>query len=215
MDMQERPRGRQADATARRTRQRIVRSALTLFAARGFEAVSLRDIASHAGVTHGLLRHHFGSKEDIWRAVIDAALEEYLAVIIPMVETARTGDSAALATVAAVTRTVVVINGRHPEVPRLLMHEGVERGPRLDYLMAQLAPLRALMDPLIDAVKHEGGLAQFSHETFLLSLLMLGSMPFALAAFSSALCGVDILADEQIERHADRVVATLHPDLSG
>lgn len=37
-------------------RQRIVQSARTVFAVRGFEGVSLRAIAEHAGVTHGLLR---------------------------------------------------------------------------------------------------------------------------------------------------------------
>jgi hypothetical protein len=33
-------------------------------------------------------------------------------------------------------------------------------------------------------------------------------------AVSSALCDVDVLAEEQADRHADRVIATLHPDLS-
>lgn len=56
----------------RRTRQRIIRIALTLFAVRGPQAVSLRDTATHAGLTHGRLRHHPGSKEDIWRAVVAA-----------------------------------------------------------------------------------------------------------------------------------------------
>ena len=212
MDVKEKPRGRQSDATAQRTRQQIVQSARTLFAAWGFEAVSLRDIADHSGVTHGLIRHHFGSKEDIWRAVIDTAFLEYLAVITPLIETAMTGNGAALPTVKAVARTVVLISGRYPEVMRLLMHEGVEGGPRLDYFIAQLAPLRALMAPLHEAVEREGGLRQFSHETFLLSLLMLGAMPFALAAFSSQLCNVDMLAEQQIERHADRVIATLFSD---
>ena len=213
MEVKEKPRGRQSDETMQRTRQRIVQSARMLFAARGFEAVSLRDIAVHSDVTHGLIRHHFGSKEDIWRAVIDTAFQEYLAVITPLVETAMTGNGAALPTVKAVARTVVLISGRYPEAMRLLMHEGVEGGPRLDYFMAQLAPLRALMAPLHEAVEREGGLPQFSHETFLLSLLMLGTMPFALAAFSSQLCNVDMLAEEQIERHADRVIATLFSDV--
>lgn len=213
MEVLEKPRGRQSDETTQRTRQRIVQSARTLFAARGFEAVSLRDIADHSGVTHGLIRHHFGSKEDIWRAVIDAAFQEYLAVITPLVETAMRGNGAALPTAKAVSRAVIVTSGRYPEVMRLVMHEGVEGGSRLDYFLEQLAPLHALMAPLHEAVEREGELPQFSQETFLLSLLMLGTMPFALAAFSSQLCNVDILAEEQIERHADRVIATLFSDV--
>ncbi|MFN8475701.1 MAG: TetR/AcrR family transcriptional regulator [Anaerolineae bacterium] len=208
MEIHEKPRGRQADATAQRTRQRIVHSALALFASRGYDGVSLRDIAAYSDVTHGLIRHHFGSKEDIWRAVIDTTLQEYLAMMTPLVEAAVTSNSSALDTVKEVSRNAIILTGRYPEVGRLLMHEGVERGPRLDYFMAQLAPLVSQMDPLIEAVQREGMLSQFSHESFLLSLIMLGVMPFAMAAFSSELCNVDILAPEQVEQHADRVIVT-------
>src|SRR5215813_4115516 len=48
------------DLTAR---ARIRDAALTLFAERGIEASTIRDIAAAAGVSSGLVRHHFGSKE--------------------------------------------------------------------------------------------------------------------------------------------------------
>jgi AcrR family transcriptional regulator len=209
MDEHEKPRGRQSEATAQQTRQRIIQSAQTLFGARGFDGVSLRDIAEHSGVTHGLIRHHFGSKEDIWRAVVDTTFREYLATATKIVEGQVAGTTSALQAVRDVSRTAIVLSARYPEVMRLLLHAGVENGERLDYFMEQLTPLRALMDPLITAVKREGGLPQFSHESFLLSLVMWGAMPFAMAAFSSELCNLDMLAEEEVERHADRVIATL------
>ncbi|PKQ37869.1 MAG: hypothetical protein CVT59_04575 [Actinobacteria bacterium HGW-Actinobacteria-1] len=43
----------------------ILEAARTLFAQRGFSAVSVRDVAEAAGVTHGLVHHHFGSKNDL------------------------------------------------------------------------------------------------------------------------------------------------------
>jgi AcrR family transcriptional regulator len=48
------------DLTAR---ARIRDAALQLFAERGIEGASIRDIAKAAGVSSGLVRHHFGSKE--------------------------------------------------------------------------------------------------------------------------------------------------------
>lgn len=48
-----------------RTRERILRSALALFAERGFTAVSLRDIAAHARITHAGLLHYFSGKDDV------------------------------------------------------------------------------------------------------------------------------------------------------
>ena len=48
------------DRDAERTRARILDAAMEDFALRGFEASTLRDIASQAGVSLGLIRHHFG-----------------------------------------------------------------------------------------------------------------------------------------------------------
>jgi AcrR family transcriptional regulator len=50
------------DLTAR---ARIRDAALQHFAEHGFEKSTIRDIARTAGVSPGLLRHHFGSKEDL------------------------------------------------------------------------------------------------------------------------------------------------------
>ncbi|MBE3000878.1 TetR/AcrR family transcriptional regulator [Nocardiopsis sp. HNM0947] len=46
-----------------RTRQRILDAAAELFSRSGYRAVSLRDIASHAGLTHAGVLHHFPNKE--------------------------------------------------------------------------------------------------------------------------------------------------------
>ncbi|WP_049577488.1 TetR/AcrR family transcriptional regulator [Nonomuraea sp. SBT364] len=46
-----------------RTRSRILDSAMELFSRSGFHAVSLRDIAAHAGLTHAGLLHHFPGKD--------------------------------------------------------------------------------------------------------------------------------------------------------
>ncbi|WP_231332370.1 TetR/AcrR family transcriptional regulator [Actinomadura graeca] len=50
------------DLTAR---ARIRDAALRLFADRGVDRVSVRDIAKAAGVSSGLIRHHFGSKDGL------------------------------------------------------------------------------------------------------------------------------------------------------
>jgi TetR/AcrR family transcriptional regulator, regulator of cefoperazone and chloramphenicol sensitivity len=46
-------------------------TALTLFAERGPDAVSLRDVAAAAGVSPGLIVHHFGTKKALRQAVDD------------------------------------------------------------------------------------------------------------------------------------------------
>ena len=56
------------DLTARAT---IRNAALRLFADRGPDAVTVRDIAAQAGVSPALVLHHFGSKDGL-RAEVDA-----------------------------------------------------------------------------------------------------------------------------------------------
>jgi AcrR family transcriptional regulator len=56
------------DLTAR---ARIRDAALALFAERGFAASSIREIAKAAGVSPGLVQHHFGTK-DALREACDA-----------------------------------------------------------------------------------------------------------------------------------------------
>jgi TetR/AcrR family transcriptional regulator, regulator of cefoperazone and chloramphenicol sensitivity len=60
------------DLTAR---ARIRDAAIALFAERGIGPATIRDIAVEAGVSSGLLRHHFGSKEGLRDACDEFALE--------------------------------------------------------------------------------------------------------------------------------------------
>ncbi len=53
-----------------RTKQKILDAAEALFGARGFDAVSLRDITESAGVTLALASYHFGTKERLFEAVV-------------------------------------------------------------------------------------------------------------------------------------------------
>lgn len=54
-------------------RERIVNAAAVLFREQGYAAVSLRQIASEAGVTTGSVYHHFASKDDAVLAVMNGA----------------------------------------------------------------------------------------------------------------------------------------------
>jgi AcrR family transcriptional regulator len=61
------------DLTAR---ARIREAALDQFAENGFERTTIRGIAAAAGVSPGLVRHHFGSKQELHEAVDQYVLDE-------------------------------------------------------------------------------------------------------------------------------------------
>ena len=48
----------------------ILDAAEKLFSERGFTAVSVRDIAAEAGVSHALVHRYLGSKQDVYRAML-------------------------------------------------------------------------------------------------------------------------------------------------
>ena len=64
------PDGRTRYANGERRRSEIVSAAMEVFAEQGFNNLSLRQIAEAVGVSHTLLRHHFGTKDALLQAVL-------------------------------------------------------------------------------------------------------------------------------------------------
>lgn len=58
------------DMQAQERRQQLIDTALALFAEKGIERTSIKDIALHAGVAQGLLYHYFHSKDELLYAII-------------------------------------------------------------------------------------------------------------------------------------------------
>jgi len=56
------------------TREYIIDEAYKLFLNHSYEAVSINEISKAIGFTKGALYHHFSSKEDLFKAVIDKYL---------------------------------------------------------------------------------------------------------------------------------------------
>ncbi|WP_295891317.1 TetR/AcrR family transcriptional regulator [uncultured Vibrio sp.] len=83
--MNDRKQGRRSAQDAEQTKCDILRVAAGLFCELGYERVSLRNISEKAGVSHSLIRHHFGSKDKIWYAISDGLhmyMERYMGEIV-------------------------------------------------------------------------------------------------------------------------------------
>lgn len=63
--------------------ERILDSALGLFAERGFAAVGVNEIGARAGLTGPAIYRHFTSKEEILAALFDAAMDRLLELAGP------------------------------------------------------------------------------------------------------------------------------------
>jgi AcrR family transcriptional regulator len=63
------------------TRGALVGAARALFTERGFAGVATEEIVRRAGVTRGALYHHFRSKEDLFRAVVEDLETQTTAIV--------------------------------------------------------------------------------------------------------------------------------------
>lgn len=70
--------------------ERIRREALRLFVAKGYEATSMRDIASAVGISPGNLTYHFRRKADLFRAVFEATYTRFVDELRTIVATPDT-----------------------------------------------------------------------------------------------------------------------------
>ncbi|MDR1497408.1 MAG: TetR/AcrR family transcriptional regulator [Puniceicoccales bacterium] len=70
-------------------RANILKVSVRLFALRGYDNVSLRDIADEIGITPSLIMHHFGSKTVLYREAVDHLLqngEVFMRGVIPILK---------------------------------------------------------------------------------------------------------------------------------
>lgn len=59
------------------TRQTIINHALSLFSQRGYDGVSMREIAASVGIKASSIYNHFASKEDIFNSIINEMSKRY------------------------------------------------------------------------------------------------------------------------------------------
>src|SRR5262245_1425083 len=68
------PRPKKVTRVSKATREKIIKAASRAFAREGYEGAGIRTIVADAGVNQAAINYHFGSKEGLYRAVLQAAL---------------------------------------------------------------------------------------------------------------------------------------------
>jgi AcrR family transcriptional regulator len=134
-----------------RTARAIIRDeALRLFAARGPDAVTIRQVAAAAGVSPGLVVHHFGSKEGLRETVDQHVLGTFEAMLAEMTrdDGARLYEPAAAGPLAEAVTAHLPPDSPAPAYLRRLLLDGGEAGRRLFRRIFELSKqtLSALAD---------------------------------------------------------------------
>ncbi|MEJ3744781.1 TetR/AcrR family transcriptional regulator [Actinomycetes bacterium KLBMP 9797] len=101
------------------TRQVLLRESRRLFASLGYGAVGLAQIVSAAGVTKGALYHHFDSKADVFRAVLEEVQHEVAEKVVAAAE----GHDDPWAQLTAGCRAFLAAS-LDPDVQRIMLIDG-------------------------------------------------------------------------------------------
>ena len=102
---------------ALRSNDRILQKALELFSEKGYDATSVREICEAAGITKPTLYHFYGSKEGVYRAIVEGALERFRADMVRAL-----GDEGTLRDrLVRMARAYVDATLREPDLARFIM----------------------------------------------------------------------------------------------
>ncbi len=119
------------------TTQALLTAALSRFAAKGYEATSLRDISGDANVDVALIPYRFGGKTGLWKAIVSQAAEELHDTLRrALAEAAKAGECEKLRHSMKAFLDYLLAR---PEVPRLLLRDITIDGDRSQWLLEELS----------------------------------------------------------------------------
>ncbi|MEM9190703.1 MAG: TetR/AcrR family transcriptional regulator [Myxococcota bacterium] len=171
-------------------RSDLLEVAVRLIGERGFEGTSVRAIAAAAGVSHGTVQHHFPTKEDLWKAIVDEVV----------VKSGRRGPIASPpeSMNEAVQARIEAAFSR-PGFAGAVLHENTpDAAPRLEYLRDATRPLQEENRRRLEMAVRAGLL----REVDVITLMILFSM--GLSSIATAPAALRILFDVDLNDRDQR-----------
>ncbi|WP_165452608.1 TetR/AcrR family transcriptional regulator [Paenibacillus thalictri] len=159
----------------------LLANALNEFARNGYDGTSLRTIAHLSDVDVSLITHHFGSKLDLWKAVVDDLAGKIMSRS-PFIDYKRPATRQELEAFARyVVDDFVDFNMSMPYHGMFISNESMFANERSAYLMEKLVtPSCKLFLPFIEDCIREGLVQQ--QEPVIFFLLLINSVSLFAAA---------------------------------
>jgi AcrR family transcriptional regulator len=150
-------------------RHQILQQALTLFAARGYDAVGVQEICEAAGVTKPTLYHYFGNK----RGLLTALLEKRAAPLLARLAVATTYQGDLPQSLEQVVRTYFDFATAEPVLYRLMLALwfAPPESEALRLIADHNAQQQRLIEALFVAATPDHGNMRGRHQIYAASLL--------------------------------------------
>lgn len=130
------------------SRSRLIAAALEAYASSGFDAVSVREIERRANVNRGLVAHHFGTRDELWREAVDWLMARFHDEFVPYQHALREVSASERA------RVLYMVYARfcakYPSYFRLIVMEGAVDSERTQWLAnTHIRPHNAFFDRVV------------------------------------------------------------------
>ncbi len=192
------------------TAERILDAAEALFAERGYAGASLRDVATRVDLRIPSLYNHFPSKDALYAAVLERGIGPVLAILgeFGALDAARRDPG-------AVIERVMALLQRHPNLPRLVLHETLSGGQRLTPMLREwIAPVFGRASEMVEISPGSGRWTAEQVPLLVLALYHMTIGYFASVALWAELNGSDLLSPPIFEQQTGllrEIVASLFP----
>ncbi len=132
-----------------RTREAILDAAERLFAERGYEAASLTDVGGAAGVSRGTPGYFFGSKEQLYRDVLERCLERVRSAVRSGRERALASQEQPEVVLAGAVGEYFDFISANPDFVRLLEREALAGGRQIATLPPHLEAAQEALGAIV------------------------------------------------------------------
>lgn len=153
------------------TEQKIISAAREMFTKKGFAATRTRDIAEEAGINLALLNYYFGSKEKLFRIIMEEQVKEMLGNIGPLLAQTDISLNEKVINIVDTYTDLLLIN---PDLPIFVLNELKSN----DHFFQQTVENAYLIaHPVIDKQITEQGYT-LSTIDFIMNIMSLTIFPF-------------------------------------
>lgn len=175
------------------SREDLLRIASRAIAERGFERTSIRAIANEAGVSMRTVQHHFPTKDDIWRALIDD-------IVLPEIVSRVSQDTADIpSTVENEVALRIERAMTRPGLSAAVLTDTAEGArDRLEYVAAATAEVQRANLLTLRSLMDAGALRSMDPRSLAIAISI------GLACISSAKTAADVLYDVDLDNAAHR-----------
>lgn len=123
-----------------RTQSKLLKAAAEVFAEKGFDGCTIRQIGKRAGLNHQKIIYHFGTKEDLFLAVLKQGFEllQRTGTLLKVQEYKEDP----IEKFKAVLKKVAKVHYENPFFIRILYHESFKKNERLTKLQPYIQQYR-------------------------------------------------------------------------